>query len=138
MPGYGLKLTNGSIVFNLGGTNHTHQVISARLVNNSDDPETIATYSPDGDFVEDATPSFQLELVFLADWRAGGISDFLWSNANNTAEFSWEHHPDVTDSNVNFSGTVKLKAPDVGGDAGTTERTEVTLTCVGVPVYTRS
>jgi hypothetical protein len=36
---------------------------------------------------------------------------------------------------VQWSGQVKLKAPNAGGEARTTEMTEVTLQIVGKPTY---
>lgn len=91
------------------------------------------TYCSSGanSFVEETDDEPTLELTFFSDWRSNGISDFLWSNANTEAAFVLDHHPDIVGEHVRWSGTVLLKPPPVGGDARTTEVSEVTLQIVG-------
>lgn len=135
MPSHGRKLDD--LMFDLGGTEYRCQVLEARCVNNSEDGEKIATFCPDGDFQETGVEDWSLEMVFLADWRAGGISDFLWTNDGLDADFQLDMYSGVAGEHVRWSGTVRVKAPTVGGEAKTTERTEVTLRCSAKPIYTR-
>lgn len=94
------------------------------------------TFCPDGEFEEDTDPEPTLSLTFFADWRAEGISDFLWLNRGQTATANIVHHPDTTDETVQFEGQVRLKAPPVGGEARATEEQEVELIVTNL-VYSR-
>lgn len=125
------------IEFDLGGTNFECQIKTWNLPNNTDDGDKIYTFCPDGEDREETDPDYALELTFFSDWRSGGISDFLVENDGETAAFQLDHHPDIVGEHVRWTGSVKLKAPSVGGDARTTETQEVTLQCIGKPVYAR-
>lgn len=125
------------ITFTLDGTAFECQVKTWNIANNTDDGERYYTQCPDGEFREDAEPDYALELEFFADWRSNGISDFLWSNDQETVAFVLDHHPDIVGEHVRWTGSVKVKAPNVGGEARTTEMTEVTLPIVGKPTYAR-
>lgn len=113
------------------------QLNSWTLTNNTSDGDKIYTYCPDGEDVEEVEPDWALDLKFYADWRSDGISDFLTAHDQEDAAFVLDHHPDIPEEHVRWTGNVKLKAPNVGGDARTTEATEVTLQCIGKPVYSR-
>lgn len=128
-----LKLINLSI----GSTSFECQVSSWTLQNNTDDGDLMYTFCPDGVFREEVDPDYALTLTAFADWRSGGLSDFLVANDGTTATFVLDHHPDVPEEHVTWTGNVVVKAPNVGGDARATETHEITLQCVGKPVYTR-
>jgi hypothetical protein len=102
-----------TITLTIGGTSVEAQVTTWNITNNTDDPEIIYTFSPDGAVTDTPDPSWSLDLSFLQDWSVGGISDYL-----------------------TVHGNVTLKAPGAGGDARTNEVGEVKLTIVGEPVYT--
>lgn len=125
------------IEFSLDGTQFECQVRSWTINNNTDDGEVIYTQCPDGEGREDADPDFSLDLTFLADWRESGVSDFLWSNDGEEVDFVLDHHPDIPAEHVQWTGTVKLRAPNTGGEARATEETTVTLPLIGEPVYAR-
>lgn len=125
------------IEFDINGTQFECQVQSWKIANNSDDGEKMFSQCPDGEFREEPEPDYALELTFFADWRSNGISDFLWAHKGETLAFTLDHHPDVVGEHVQWTGSVLVRAGDVGGDARTTEMTEVTLQCVGEPTYTR-
>ncbi|GEL17688.1 hypothetical protein [Pseudonocardia asaccharolytica] len=125
------------ITFDLGGVEYQCQVVSWQMVNNSEDGEKRYTYCPDGEFREETDPDWSLELTFYSDWRSGGISDFLTLQDGQDVAFQLDHHPDIPAEHVRWTGTVTVKAPSVGGEVRTTEQTEVTLPCVGKPVYSR-
>lgn len=125
------------ITFDLDGTEFQCQIQSWQLVNNTDDGDLMYTFCPDGEFREETDDDYAIELTFFSDWRSGGISDYLWENDGETVTFAIDHHPDVAAEHVQWTGSVKVKAPTVGGEARDTEVTEVELQCIGKPVYTR-
>ena len=128
-----LKLIN----FAIDSVSFECQVQTWNLANNTEDGEKFYAFCPDGEFREDAEPDYALELTFYADWRSDGISDFLTAHDQETVDFTLDHHPDIPEEHVRWTGQVKLKAPNVGGDARTTEMTEATLQVIGMPEYTR-
>lgn len=124
------------IEFGLGATQFECQVSSWNVANNTEDGERHFTFCPDGEFREDGEDDYALELTFFSDWRSAGISRYLTQNDKTVVAFTLDHHPDIPAEHVTWTGNVKLKAPTVGGDARTTEMTEVTLQIVGKPVFT--
>lgn len=135
MPAHNRKLTE--LTLDIGGTEFQIQCRRAELQNNTDDGETFHTFDPDGVFVEAADDSYALALEFYADWRSGGISDYLWDNDGDTVTFELVHHPGTAGETVTWTGSVLIKAPNVGGEVRTTEITSTTLQCAGKPTYTR-
>lgn len=125
------------VTFDLGGTEYQAQVSTWNLENNTDDPAIVYVFAENEEFAEDADESYALSMTFFSDWRSAGISDFLWANDGTDRAFQLDHHPDIPAEHVRWAGTVRIKAPNVGGDVRTTEVTEVTLQCVGKPVYSR-
>lgn len=125
------------ITFTLAGVAFECQLASWTLTNNSADGEKMYTFCPDGEFREESDDDWALDLRFFSDWRSGGISDYLQVNDKETVAFVIDHHPDIVGEHVRWSGNVAIRAPSVGGDARTTEQTQVTLQVIGTPVYTR-
>lgn len=135
-PAHNRKLKRS--LLEIGGENFEAQTTDIQVVNDTDDGEQFHTYGGDeSSFVEDADPSFSLQLKGFSDWRVGGFSDFLWANDGATVAFQLDHYPDVVGEHVRWSGTVKVKAPTAGGEIRTTEVTEATLKIVGKPDYDR-
>lgn len=132
-----LKIIN----FTLGGVAYDCQITSWTLSYGIKTGDRIYTYCAAGEgqnsFIEETDGEPTLNLKFLADWTAGGMSDYLVTNNMVTAAFVLDHHPDITGEHVRLSGSVQLQAPDVGGDARDTETEEVTLPIIGTPVYAR-
>ncbi len=125
------------IEFTLAGTSFQCQVKTWKMNNNSEDGEKMYAFCPEGEFYEDAEPDFALELVFYSDWQSGGVSDFLWDTDQQTVDFQLDHYPDIAGEHVRWTGRCKIKCPTVGGEARTTELTEITLPCIGKPEKTR-
>lgn len=113
------------------------QVMTWNIANNTEDGEKVFTFCPDGEYREDTVPDYALEFTFIADWTDGGVSDFLTLNDGAVADFTLSHHPEDPDQNVQWVGTCKIKAPNVGGEARTGERSEVTMPIIGEPAYSR-
>ena len=125
------------IEFQVGAVEYQCQIKEWKLANNTDDGEKLYAFCPDGETREEAEPDYALEIVFYADWRPDGISTFLVEHDQETAAFTLDHHPDIPAEHVRWAGSLKVKAPTVGGEARTTEMTEITLQCIGKPVYSR-
>lgn len=127
-----LKLVN----LTLDSNSFEGQLRQIMLANNTEDGEKMWTASGE-DIREETDPDYALELTFLADWRANGISQWLWDHDGQTVPWSAQLHPDISAETVLFSGNCIVKAPNVGGEIRTTEQTEVTLLVQGKPVQTR-
>ncbi len=128
-----------TITLSIDTTQYECQVQSWQIVNNTDDGDKHYTFCPDGEFREDADDDYALELTFFSDWRKPtGISHFLWTNDKQEVAFELHHHPDIPAEHVMWTGTVRIKAPNIGGEARTEEMTEVTLPIVGRPSYDAS
>lgn len=134
-----LKTILFSLTPDAGGTgtpvNFECQLSQWQVQNNTDDPEQRYTFCPDGEFYEDADPSYALSLTFYSDWKADGISDFLWQHHGEVVDFTLDHLPDVADQHVQWTGTCRIKSPNAGGEVRSTESQEVTLAILGTPTY---
>ena len=113
------------------------QIRSWNLTPPQEDGERIYTQCPDGEVIEDADPVWSLEITFLSDWTAAGVSDFLMTNTGKVADFVLEHHPDIPAEHVQWAGKLKLKAPPIGGETRAREEQTVTFPCIGEPAYSR-
>lgn len=122
--------------FTLGGTSFECQINTWNVDPGIPDAELVYTFCPDGAAAEDGTPAPTLQFTFLSDWRANGISRYLTVNSGQDVAFQLDHHPDIPDEHVRWTGTVRLKAPPVGGQARTGERTEITLQGIGEFTFT--
>ena len=125
------------IVLDLGGTTFQCQIENFQFINNTPDGAKIFSMCPDGEAIEESDADWALSLRFFSDWRTNGISDFLMLNDGVDALFELEHHPDIAAEHTIWSGTLRIKAPNVGGDIKVTERQEVTLQIIGKPDFTR-
>lgn len=126
-----------TIELGLGVNAFECQVQTWQILNNTPDGARFYTQCPDGEFREEAEPDYALQLSLFADWRSTGVSDWLVENDQTDQPFTLEHHPTIPAEHVTWTGTLRAKAPNVGGAARTTELTEVTLQIKGKPTYTR-
>lgn len=126
------------LTLDIGGTEFQIQCRKAEVQNNTDDGESFYTFGGDaGTFVEPADDSYALDLEFYADWRANGISDWLWTHDGETVTFEVVHNPDIPAETVSWSGELLVKAPNALGEVRVTEVTATTLQIVGKPLYDR-
>lgn len=133
MPATGLKLK--VITLTINGENYECQLRSWNLDPGIPDGDTLYTFCPDGAVVDEGEPNPTLQLTFLSDWSTTGISRILTENSGDEVPFQLDHHPDIPAQWVRWTGTVKLKAPPVGGEARAMELTEITLKIVGDPTF---
>jgi hypothetical protein len=125
------------IIFDLDGAEYQAQITSFKMVNGTEDPEITYTFEPGEEFADEADPTWTLDMSFVADWTVGGISTYLTEHTGEQVSFQLDLHPDQPTDHVRWSGQIKLKAPDVGGDVRTTEKTDMTFAIVGEPVFSR-
>jgi hypothetical protein len=135
MPAHNRQLK--VIEFTLDDVNYECQIVNWTFDPAIPDASRVETFCPDGVVLEEGTAEPTLQLTFLSDWREGGISDVLTEHSGEDADFVLDHHPDISAEHVRWTGSVRLKAPPVGGEKNTGERTEITLQCLATPVYTR-
>jgi hypothetical protein len=114
------------------------QISAWTLNNNTEDGDKLYTLCPTGEDTDEVDPDYTIDLTAFSDWRSDGFSDYLWAHDGETVNFVLVHHPDIPAEKVTWSGSVKIKAPSVGGEARDNEVTEVTLVCIGKPVYSRA
>lgn len=127
------------ITLDIDGTQYECQITTWNI----NPPENVVgdkvyTFCPDGEFREETDPEdWTLSLTWVSDWRTGGLDRLLWASQGDELPFTLVNHPTVTGEAVSWSGTVYGKAPAAGGEARTTEMSEVELTGVGdMPVPT--
>jgi hypothetical protein len=126
-----------TLTFDIDGTEFQIQCNTWKIVNNSQEGAKQYVYVPNEEFNEESDPDYSLEATFFSDWRSAGISDFCWEHDGETIPVTIDHHPDIPAEHVRWTGEVKIKAPDVGGDVRTTEVTAVTMTWQGNPLNSR-
>ena len=132
------------ITLTIGGTSVEHQLKTWNLTNGTKAGDTTFVFggntldpTASGAIVEDVDPDWTFDGTFLADWASGGISDFAWQHDGETAACVLDHHINEVGEHVRFSFEVKISAVTVGGDAGTTETSDVSWKVVGAPVLSR-
>jgi hypothetical protein len=126
------------VVFTLNGVDQSMQLNNWSILNNTVDGTKTWSYGGNlSEFRTESDNDYALQVKFFADWRAGGISDYLWNNSRAYAGFILDHMPDVVGEHVRWSGTCVIKAPTVGGDLRTIEETSITMLILGVPTFTR-
>jgi hypothetical protein len=82
----------------------------------------------------DETSSDTIQLSFIQDFEdAAGLVRYLWANDGELAAFAFETGT-VAEGGVRWTGTVKLRRPPTGGQAGVRLDGEVELPVVGAIV----
>jgi hypothetical protein len=114
------------------------QVKTWNIENNTEDGEKLYSYcgpGSEGEAREEADPDYALTWEGYSDWRDNGISDWAWRHDGEEVAFRVDHHPDIAAEHKAWSGTVKVKAPTVGGEARTTEMSSFAWPIIGKPDY---
>lgn len=131
-----------TISFILDGVEYSTQITSWKVSTGDKVGDRVYTQSIAGEghnsTIEETDGTPTLDITFGADFRAAGISDKLWQHHNEIVEYSLDHHPDIPEEHIQFSGLVQLKAPDVGDDSRKTEIQETNMPIIGpIPAYER-
>lgn len=136
MPLHNRKLK--VINLTIGGNSYECQISNWELQNNTPDGEKIFSFCPDGEAIEETDADWALSLTLYSDWTATGISEYLMANDGEDAAFEIVHHPGAVGEEVQWTGNLRIKAPNVGGEIKTTETQTVVLQIIGTPVYARA
>lgn len=128
-----LKLLNLTI----GTVSVECQLSSWTLDPGIQDGDRLYSYCPDGVAIAETDAEPTLQVKTYSKWVVGGFEDFLWTNRGVAANFQLDHHPDITGEHVRWTGQVLVQPAPVGGDRGDQEMTEITLMCIGDPVFSR-
>lgn len=120
---------------NLGTTDYSAQVMSTTPSNNTGDSEKVFTFAADGtgEFEEPADDDWQVTLKFLQDWTPTGISRYIATHDGDEVACAITFDPGVENWERTWTGTVTIRRPGDGGDAGSRQETELTLKYKGVP-----
>jgi hypothetical protein len=128
-----------TITLTIGAISVECQVTSWKLNPPQNVGDIVRTFCPDGSFREEVdADDWTLDLKWVTDWTAGGLNRYLWANQDATAAFVLTNYPTTTGWAVQWSGSLVVKAPSVGGERGETDMSEMTFTGVGdlpVPTY---
>ena len=117
------------------------QVKTWNVNNNTDDGDKLFSfcYDPDdpdaGETREETEPDWSVHLDFFADWRNNGVSTWAQQHDGEIVGFELTHNPDRAAETVRWSGRLKVKAPNSGGDARTTEMQSADWVCIGKPDF---
>ncbi|OLL69840.1 hypothetical protein Ae168Ps1_6397c [Pseudonocardia sp. Ae168_Ps1] len=125
------------IAFDIDGATYECQIKTWKLENNTDEGDKQYSFCSDGEFREDSDPDWSLQFEYYSDWRSGGLSDVLMLAQGRTVDFTIDHHPDIPDEHVRWSGRCTVKAPSIGGEVRTTETQEAEFPVIGQPAYSR-
>jgi hypothetical protein len=126
------------VTFTIAGTDYSCALNAWSMINNTVDGTKTWSYCGDvSQFRTETDDDYALQLKFFSDWRALGISTYLWNNARAVAAFQLDHYPDIVGEHVRWTGNLVIKAPTVGGDLRTIEETSVTLLVLGTPGFVR-
>jgi hypothetical protein len=128
-----LKVINLTI----GGNPYECQISNWELQNNTEDGQKIYSFCADGEAIEETDPDWALSLTMYSDWTEDGISDYFMAHDGEDAAFEIVHHPGTAGEEVQWSGNLRIKAPNVGGEIKTTETQTIVLQIIGKPVYAR-
>jgi hypothetical protein len=109
---------------------------TAEVIAEAGDDVTYQTLCPDGSFSEIGRSKYSLHIVAAQDWSAAGLARFLWDNEGATADFTYQAHGDATVPSADtpgMAGTVRLVAPNYGGEAEAYAELDVTMPCTAKP-----
>ena len=115
-------------------------VHTAEVVSNAGDDVEYVTLCPTGSFKSVGATTFDLHLVAAQDWSTTGLARFLWDNDGATAEVQYQAHGSTvippTAAAPGVAGTVRLIAPNYGGERDTYAELDVTLPFTAKPTLT--
>lgn len=125
------KLKSGTLTFTVGGGTplaFTCQATNVRISPKHDeDGDTLETLCGDVLGAEE-TRTDSLLITAVQDFDdPAGFQSFSWDNDRTPAEFSWK--PNAT--GPTYTGTVKVRALEVGGDVNKRLTVDAEWPCVG-------
>lgn len=131
MPAYGGAYVLKDGILKFGATDYTNQHWDCTI-----EPETPIqqqrTMVPDGQVSDADSATWVMKLTGFQDWESTGLAAFLWANANLTSSFTYATKKGS--GKVQFTGTVTIVAPPIGGKQGEFAQIEIELPLTGAPV----
>jgi len=118
-------------LLDIGGESYELQLEEFSIDPGISDAELTYTYG--GSFADEADPEPKLKLNLVSDWRAVGISRFLWQHRGETVDWQIDLHQNTPGEHVRWNGQLQVKPPATGGKVRDVDRMEVELTCLDVP-----
>ena len=109
---------------------------TAEIVTEAGDEVSYQTLCPAGSFSEIGKSSYALHIVAAQDWSANGLARFLWDNEGALATFEYQAHGAAVVNSASapgMTGTVRLVAPNYGGEAENYAELDVELPCTQKP-----
>lgn len=131
MPITESKLKGGTLT--LDALPFATQATNVRLVPETEEQgEAVEVLSGDA-LAGDEVTNWTLVIEAIQDFDdPAGFSKFCFDNAGDAVPFAWD--PNAT--GPSFTGSVKIRAIEVGGPVNTRNSAEVELPVVGTPVWT--
>jgi hypothetical protein len=134
MPAKTYKLGPGSLVLGETGTplEISCQITAITLEFETDAEDDVPTLC--GDVVPgDETESGTMTGTMYQDLYTGGIGEYSWTNAGTVQPFTFIPNSDLA---ADFTGEVKVRRLNIGGDVKTSPTTDFEWPLVGIPAPT--
>jgi hypothetical protein len=127
-----LKLTGGPT-----RTEYNCDIHTAEIVSKPGDTIEYATLCPTGSYSSIGKTTYSLHIVAVQRWAVDGLAAFLWANDGALADFQYQAHgagviPSATQPGM--TGTVRLVAPNYGGEVQSFAELDVELPCSTKPI----
>jgi hypothetical protein len=131
MPAHAGAFVLRDALLKLGGTTFTNQVWVVNLV--PDTPiQQQRTLVPDGTISDVDSATWVMSITGLQDYETSGLADYLADNAGDQVAFVYA--PKVGSGKAQWTGTVIVVHPPIGGEQGSFAQMELELPIVGEPV----
>ena len=125
------RLGPGTLTFGASPNDFSMQVSRCVLIPDHSEEDGIATLG-DPDPIAEVTTSWTLEGDAVSDWaQADGFVN--WTFDNNLSEQPFEFVPNNAEA-VKWTGTVQIRAMEIGGDVSSVITTAFSFPCKGTPV----
>lgn len=134
MPITESKLNGGSLTLAVGSgepVEFATQATNIRITPGYDEEGDPVTVLSGDSLGADTVRTDELTIGAIQDFTdPAGFLAFLWANDLEEAAFTWDTGPASADG-VRFTGTVSVRAPEVGGDVDARLTTELTMPVIG-------
>jgi hypothetical protein len=128
------RVKNGTLSLGETPVQFECQATNVRIVPDHTQEDGVETLC--GDISEPSLETaWTLSVVAIQDFNdAAGFVNYCWDNNGVAVPFEWVPGPSAT--SPTFSGTVQIRAVEVGGDVAVQLTTEAEFPCIGQPTRT--
>lgn len=128
------KLGPGSLILGETGTplEIAAQITAGKLEFETDAEDDVPTLSG-GILPGDETESGTLNGTLIQDLYTGGIGEYTWTHAGEVVPFTYIPNTDLA---AEWTGSVKLRRMNIGGDVKTSPTDDFEWPLVGIPTPT--